>query len=65
MTRKDYIKIAEIIKDEYQHEVARCGADVPTWSVVESIADQLAAYMAADNPRFDREKFVTACYGRN
>lgn len=46
MTRKDYIKIAAIIK-------AR-GADV-------DLANDFADLLEDDNERFDRERFLTAC----
>ena len=57
LTRKDYIKIAEIVssvpltvrKAQYINR--------------EQMVDALADYMAADNPRFDRDRFIRACYG--
>ena len=62
MTRKDYELIAEAIKDvglwyhvsggDRQH-----GADV----VLFSLAMELARELAADNPRFDQERFMAAC----
>jgi len=51
MTRKDYIKIAKIISEAWvysQHFRA-------------SIANDFADMLEADNPNFDREKFLTAC----
>ena len=62
MTKKDYELIAEAIKDvglwyhvgegERQH-----GAGV----VLFSLAMELARELAADNPRFDQERFMAAC----
>ena len=51
MTRKHYVAIAEIIayrlcaKDNHPHEIAK----------------RLADYFKRDNPKFDRERFLTAC----
>ena len=47
MTRKDYIKIAEIIKS------------MP--KVNGALAIEFSKMLAEDNPRFDRERFYIAC----
>jgi len=62
MTRKDYELIAKAIKDvglwyhvgegERQH-----GAGV----VLFSLAMELARELGADNPRFDKQRFLAAC----
>ena len=49
MTRKDYVLIAEALRD------ARGLDDLGLRSVAVSMADRLEE----DNPRFDREKFLT------
>jgi len=56
MTRKDYVATAEILSEliasipiEYQDELLEC---------VESFAD----YFASDNERFQRMRFIDACY---
>ena len=50
MTRKDYIKIAKILKttDLEAHKRA-------------SLAVSFASVCKEDNPRFDIERFLTAC----
>ena len=50
LTRKDYKAIAAIIKGEMHLN-----------KLSPNIALGLADYMAADNPRFNRERFVQAC----
>lgn len=55
-TRQHYKAIAEIIKEksfEDQTCVKVIDADV--------LVSMLADYFAIDNPRFDRDKFLTAC----
>lgn len=57
MTRKDYVMLARVIASHRaaydEGETQLIGAD----SLVERIADALAA----DNPRFDRARFLKAC----
>lgn len=55
MTRKDYVMIAEVINRN-------------TVSLTESalidfarMAEDLATELQNDNPRFDRDRFLTAC----
>jgi len=52
MTRKDYVMIAEVIKnlDEVIDEYA-----------LEVLADNMADSLESDNPRFDRDRFLSAC----
>ena len=47
MTKKDYIRAAEICRDEY-------GSD-------SNVAHAFADLFAEDNPRFDEERFFEAC----
>ena len=63
MTRKDYITIARAIDEarglaSYEEFVSQAplGADATIDLVAAAIADALAA----DNPRFDRERFIAA-----
>ena len=52
MTRKDYVAIAEVIadaKDRFNMDGAG-----------QYITGRLADMLAADNPRFDRERFLKA-----
>jgi hypothetical protein len=57
MTRKDYKAIADVLneqqKDFSEHDDGRM--------LLAIIASRLSQYMAQDNPRFDRSKFLTAC----
>ena len=54
MTRKDYQAIAEAIKSTL-HD------NVPAVDIAYTIAANLADVFAADNPRFDRSRFLAAC----
>lgn len=54
MTRKDYVLIAAAVREERERFSNRNpGAD----DLVRALADSLAA----DNPRFDRARFLKAC----
>jgi hypothetical protein len=56
VTRKDYEAIASCIRGE------REGWSQPEPRIaVSRIARHLAEIMAADNPRFDRKRFLAAC----
>ena len=55
MTRKHYIQAAEIIK--YRLGRAQSPDEV---SGIQGIAEDLAHMFAADNSRFDRQKFMAA-----
>jgi len=52
MTRKDYVAIANAISIESQF------GDKAT---AKAIAESLASVLKADNARFDKDKFITAC----
>lgn len=59
MTRKDYVLIAEAISAEAISAVGPLsGAQIAT---LRKLASRLANKIAADNPRFDAERFVKAC----
>ena len=59
MSRKDYVAIAAAIRAEYE-----AVADGPALRrVVEQTADRIADVFAADNPNFDRERFLRAALG--
>ncbi|KKL11637.1 hypothetical protein LCGC14_2543830 [marine sediment metagenome] len=53
MTKKDYIKLAELIKDK------STGNDAHIF--VDDLLEGLCAILQDDNPRFDRERFIEAC----
>lgn len=55
MTRKDYVAVAGAICN------ARAGVSRLNESAVDYTAQCVADTLAADNPRFDREKFLIAC----
>jgi len=66
MTRKDYVMLAGIIKDcnliptlNNNKALASIQADM-----LFTVASQLAYKLEQDNPRFDRNKFLTACRGK-
>jgi hypothetical protein len=63
MTRKDYVMIAGIIKDcnliptlNKNKENGLIQADI-----LFTVANQLAYKLEQDNPRFDRDRFLTDC----
>lgn len=61
MTKKDYIKFAQMLKREQPatlYSIDESDVTTVTWQcIVESTAD----IFAEDNPRFDRERFLRAC----
>ena len=60
MTRKDYRLIAKAIAEAKDMEIA-CKNERKGVPAVKSTARTIASYLACDNPRFDRERFLTAC----
>jgi hypothetical protein len=55
MTKKDYQKIASIIKD-------RVGLQRTDWyTEMFMLASDIARMLQEDNPRFNREKFLITC----
>lgn len=64
MTRKDYEATAHAIAQVTKDWAAPNGGMLTreTRHLLEDIADALADVFAADNPRFDRGRFVSACY---
>ncbi len=57
MTRKDYVLIAETLAD-LMADFNNGGDDTVSLTLV---AVELAETLAKDNPRFDRDRFLTAC----
>lgn len=55
MTRKDYEKMATVIRSHRKDD------DGTSSAVIASIAIDLAQVFATDNPRFDRARFFGAC----
>jgi hypothetical protein len=55
MVRTDYEKFARMISEHRRDD------DGTHSATIASIADYLACICEADNPRFKRERFFTAC----
>ena len=62
MTKRDYIAIAEVLRTTRQDaiDVGLLAVNVQT-STIWVIANRLAKVLENDNPRFDRQEFLTAC----
>lgn len=64
MTRKDYVALAEALSlTEPSKSVDSQGVITPQWHVWLVTVDSIANTLAADNPRFDRDRFLKACQG--
>lgn len=57
MTKKDYIKIAAVLKDM----INETGPRADPHATLAICCTELAKVFAADNPRFDRTRFLNAC----
>jgi len=57
MTKKDYIKLAKAIKDNTLTDTN----GVSFISSTDGFIGELCDILQEDNPRFDRERFLTAC----
>ena len=55
MTRKDYIKLADALLSAHNETRTQ-----ETRETVELTASYIADVLARDNPRFDRQRFLTA-----
>ena len=55
MSRKDYVAIANAFADEL------CNAPANMWPGLLRAVTIVADVLAADNPRFNRGRFVDAC----
>lgn len=53
MSKKHYEAAAKMIRDKYPHKVDAAPKN--------EVANFFANFFAADNPRFDRKRFLTAC----
>lgn len=62
MSRNDYQKIAKIIAKR-QIEKPADALDNGYYMAVWGISQELADFFEADNPRFDRARFMEACGG--
>lgn len=62
MTKKDYIKIADVIKKHRGTEPYLTDNENRLISLAtEDIAQDLAVVFASDNDKFDQDKFLEAC----
>jgi len=57
MTKKDYIKLAELVSTHTIYDDDR-ELDI---LYKDTIVDSLCDILEDDNPRFDRERFIAAC----
>lgn len=55
MTKKDYELLAEVLNNCYEAK-QECNT-----ATVTLVAEVLADHLQLDNPRFDRNRFLTAC----
>lgn len=55
MTKKTYILIASLWEHNYKI------SSKPVQLVLKGMLDELCQIFENDNPRFDRQKFITAC----
>jgi hypothetical protein len=61
MSRKDYEAIAEAIKSERENQWREAAPDSLPVLALRSMAQRVARVFEADNPRFDRGRFLRAC----
>lgn len=61
LSRKDYKAIAEIIKQEFTAFDDTGEDDYEGKHATISISKRLADYFAAENPQFNRDRFMKAC----
>lgn len=60
MSKKDYVAIAALLRDHAETIMDPTQApDIALRDLVDGVAD----LFAADNPRFDRERFLNAALG--
>jgi predicted DNA-binding protein len=64
MSRKDYIKFAELLKAEVEKQLEADTVEDASFAydVLESVAYGMAKIFKADNPSFDPSKFMDAIY---
>ena len=58
MSKRDYVAIAKAIKDSIVEPAQR---SLTHYTACADVADRIADVCAADNPRFDRKRFLDAC----
>lgn len=63
MTRKDYVLIAETLRElreELENNLDNGGNDLIN---IEGVATRFSQVLAGTNPNFDRDRFLSACLG--
>jgi len=60
MRKKDYVTFAEMLRAAPSFMAY---TDSGVLAMVDHVRDRIADIFAADNPRFDRERFERACRG--
>jgi hypothetical protein len=60
MTKKHYIRVAEAFASSVRQSGNHPDRPAQFYALRE-VADRLCAVFAMDNPRFSRERFLTAC----
>jgi len=64
MSKKHYVVIAGIVKDNTRTNVRGDESMLPTLNKVNLIND-LATMFKSDNINFDKDRFISACYDDN
>ena len=59
MTKKHYVKIASIIKD---NTISASGKMLPSINKVKLVSE-LSVMFKRDNELFNKDRFINACYG--
>ena len=60
MTKKHFVEIARILYAHGQYYFLP-GADRHAYTIYSEICGDIADYLASQNPRFNRDKFLIAC----
>ncbi len=62
MTKKDYIKLAELIRNERQYFADWQKHGIGTIQVpLDHLLNGLCYILKSDNPKFDKTRFIEAC----
>jgi len=62
MSRKDYVAVAKAVRKVWAYHVEWQHPQVS--EAVRDLASELADVFQADNSRFDRAKFLDACFSK-
>lgn len=69
MSRKDYVAVAEVLRETLatirEDESNGLGENIEPDAVVMNVAYGLARVYEADNPNFDRDRFINAALGED